>query len=84
MGQYVHTNLHTVRVIKLRLVAQARGHVTYVGGTVYKFWWENLKEKYIERPGHRWQDNIKMNLKGMGLEGNWMHVARVNTGGRLL
>jgi hypothetical protein len=55
-----------------------------VGETVYKFWWENLKENYFGRPGHRWQDNIKMNLKGMGLEGNWMHVAHVNTGGRLL
>ena len=51
---------------------------------VYKFWWENLKENYFGRPGHRWQDNNEMNLQGMGLEGNWMHVACVNTGGRLL
>lgn len=84
MGHYFHTDLHTIRVIKLRLITRARGHVPYVGDRVYKFWWENLKENYFGRPGCRWQDNIKMNLKGMGLEGNWMHVTCVNTGGRLL
>ena len=34
MGPYFHTDLHTIWVIKLRLITQTRGHVTYVGESV--------------------------------------------------
>ena len=34
MGPYFHTDLHNNRVIKLRLITQARGHVTYLGESV--------------------------------------------------
>jgi hypothetical protein len=54
MGHYIHTDLHTTRTIKLRILTQARGHVRYVGETAYRFWWENLKENNFGRPGHRW------------------------------
>jgi hypothetical protein len=31
---------------------------------IYRFWWGNLREKgALERPGLRWEDNIKMDLQ---------------------
>jgi hypothetical protein len=31
----------------------------------------------LGRPRHRWEDNIKMYLKGIGYEGvNWIHVVQ--------
>jgi hypothetical protein len=40
------------------------------------------------RPGHRWEDNIKMNFRETELEGvDWVHEfiwVRIGTSGRLL
>jgi len=35
------------------------------------FWWGNLRERdYLEDPGVRWEDNIKMDFQEMG-RGAW-------------
>jgi hypothetical protein len=42
-----------------------------------KFWSEDIKEKTTWRPMRRPEDNIRMDLKGIGWEGvDWMHVAQ--------
>jgi hypothetical protein len=34
-------------------------------------------ERPVRRPMHRWEDNIKVNLREIGLGGvNWMHLAQ--------
>jgi hypothetical protein len=37
-------------------------------GEVYtKFWWENLRGKRpLERHRHKWEDNMKIDLQGVG------------------
>jgi hypothetical protein len=42
------------------------------------FLFESLKGRdYFGRPWRRWDDNIKMDLRDMGLEGvDWIHLAR--------
>jgi hypothetical protein len=36
--------------------------------------------RLLERPRHRWEDNIKMDLREVGFDGaNWIQVAFVNT-----
>jgi hypothetical protein len=41
-----------------------------------KFWLENLKGRAIGRPRHRWEDNIRMDLREIGWEVVvWMHLA---------
>jgi hypothetical protein len=32
------------------------------------FWLENLKGREFGRPRHRWEDNIRMDLRGIGWE----------------
>ena len=40
------------------------GHVVRRGGAVHEgFWWGN---RSLGRPRHRWEDNIKMDLKEVG------------------
>jgi hypothetical protein len=41
------------------------GHVAHRGGAVLEgFWWGNLKRnRPLGRPRHRWEDNIRMDLK---------------------
>ena len=43
-------------------------------------------KKSLGRPRHRWKDNIKMDLKGMGWGGAWTGLMwhRIGTGGRHL
>jgi hypothetical protein len=34
-------------------------------------------EKYLERPGRRWEDNIKLDLRETGIDGvNWIQLAQ--------
>jgi hypothetical protein len=33
------------------------------------FWWGNLREKPLGRPGHRWEDNVKKDLQVVGCGG---------------
>ena len=42
------------------------------------FWWENLREKRpLGRPRHRWEDNIKMDLREVGCGGmDWVDLAQ--------
>ena len=30
----------------------------------------------LERPGRRWEDNIKMNLREVGGDGDWLELAQ--------
>jgi len=30
------------------------------------FWWGNLRESSLGRPGRRWENNIKMSLQEVG------------------
>jgi len=44
---------------------------------VYRIWVQNLEEKRpLGRPRRRWEDNIKMDLQGVGYGGmDWVKVA---------
>jgi hypothetical protein len=33
------------------------------------FWWENLRERPLRRPRHKWEDNIRMDLQEVGCVG---------------
>jgi hypothetical protein len=75
---FVYFN-HIVRVIKSRWLRWA-GHVarTGEGRDVYSVLVGNAKgKKPLGRPRRRWEDNIKMDLRDMGIEGaNWIRLAR--------
>ena len=48
------------------------GHVAHRGGAVHEgFWWGNIP---LSTPRHRWEDNIKMDLKEVGGM-NWIDLA---------
>jgi hypothetical protein len=35
------------------------------------------RNRPLERPSHRWEDNIKVDVKEIGLEGiEWIHLAQ--------
>jgi hypothetical protein len=41
------------------------------------FWLENLKQRSLRSPRHRWKSNIKMDLREIGWEGvNWIHLVQ--------
>jgi len=42
------------------------------------FWWGNLSARnHLERPRHKWEDNIKMNLQVVGWLGmDWIDLAQ--------
>jgi hypothetical protein len=43
------------------------------------------EKRPLGRSRHRWEDNIKMELKEIGCENeNWILIAQNRTGGRLL
>jgi hypothetical protein len=43
------------------------------------------RKRPLGRPRHRWEDNIKVDLREVGLEGvDWIHLAEGGTHGRLL
>jgi hypothetical protein len=40
------------------------------------FGWEVRREEPLERPRRRWEDNIKMVLREIGIDGaNWIQLA---------
>jgi hypothetical protein len=44
---------------------------------VFQCWLKNLNRRAFRISGHRWEDNIGMDLKGMGWEGvDRNHVAQ--------
>jgi hypothetical protein len=67
-----------VRVIKLRRIRWA-GHVARMGERrgVYRLLFGIPEGKRpLERPRRRWDDNIKMDLRGIGINGaNWIRLA---------
>ena len=68
-----------MRVIKSRRMRWAE-HVAYMGkrrGIYTGFCWENLRE----RPRHRWEDIIKMDLQEVRCEGmDWMKLSHDRDG----
>jgi len=50
----------------------------YGGGEMYTgVWWENLRERPLGKPRHRWEDNIKMDLQEVRCGGmDWIELAQ--------
>jgi hypothetical protein len=70
---------HIARVIKLRRMRWAE-HVARIGGrSVYRVLTGRTEGKRpVERPRRRWKDNIKMDLRGIGIDrANWIQLAQV-------
>jgi hypothetical protein len=67
-----------VRLIKSRRMRWA-GHVAlWARGEAYTgFWWENLRERDHLELRRRWEDNIQMDLQGVGCRGmDWFQLAQ--------
>jgi hypothetical protein len=75
----MYSSLNIVRVIKSRRMRWA-GHVacTGEGRGVYRVLVGKPEGKRpLGRPRHRWEDNIKMGLREMGIDGvNWIWLAQ--------
>jgi hypothetical protein len=71
----LYSSPNIVRVIKSRRLRWA-GHVARMGeGTsVYKvFVWSSGGKRPLGRPRRRWEDNIKLDLREIGVDGaNWI------------
>jgi hypothetical protein len=74
-----YSSLNIARVIKSRRMRLA-GHVTWMeeGRGVYRVLVGRPEGKRpLERPRHRWEDNIKMCLMEIWISGvNWIHMAQ--------
>jgi hypothetical protein len=68
-----------IRIIKSRRMRWA-GHVARIGETknAYRIFVGNSEGKRpLERPRHRWADNIKMDLREIGWDGmDWIDLAQ--------
>jgi hypothetical protein len=67
----LYSSLNTVRVIKSRRMRWV-GHVAHMGERrgVYRVLAGSPKGKRpLGRPKHRWEDNIKMDLREIGING---------------
>jgi hypothetical protein len=75
----LYSSLNIVRVIKLRRMWWA-GHVARMGEGrgVYRVLVGRPEDKRpLGRPRHRWEDNIKMELREIGIHGvNWIQLAQ--------
>jgi hypothetical protein len=75
----LYSSLNIVRVIKSRRMRCA-GHVTCIGEGkgVYRVLVGRPEGKRpLGRPGHRWEENIKMDLREIGIYGvNWIQLAQ--------
>jgi len=75
--QNLNASPDIIRVIKSRKM-RGDGHVARMGkmGCTQYFRWKTYREEQLRRPRHRWEDNIQMDVREMGLQGvDWMHVA---------
>jgi hypothetical protein len=44
---------------------------------VFTEFWLGVPKKPLRRPRRRWEDNIKMNLREIGIDGaNWVQLAQ--------
>jgi hypothetical protein len=67
----LYSLLFIFNVIKLRRMRQA-GHVPHMGEkkSVYRvFVGRPRRKRPLGRPRHRWEDNMKMDLREMGIDG---------------
>jgi hypothetical protein len=75
----LYSSLNIVRVIKSRRIRWA-GHVALVGNGrgVYRISVGRPESKrLLGRPKRRWEDNIKMDLREIGIDGeNWIQLAQ--------
>ena len=75
----LYRSLNVVRVIKSRIIRWA-GHVARMeeGGSTFKlFTGTPTGKRPLGRPRRRWEDNIRMDLKEMGINTrNWVDSAR--------
>jgi hypothetical protein len=75
----LYSSPNIVRVIKSRRMRWA-GHVARMekGKGVYRVLVGRLEGKrQLGRPRHRWEDNIKMDLREIGIDGaNWIRLAQ--------
>jgi hypothetical protein len=75
----LYSSPNTVRMIKSRRMRWA-GHVARMGEGrgVYKILVGSPEGKrLLERPRRRWEDNIKMDLREIGIDGaNWIRLAQ--------
>jgi hypothetical protein len=74
----LYSSPNIVRVIKSRRMRLA-GHVARMGdGRGDRVLVERPEGKRpLGRPRHRWEDNIKLDLREIGIEGaNWIHLAQ--------
>jgi hypothetical protein len=83
----LYSSLNIVRVIKSRGMRWA-GHVARMGegrGVHTVLVGRPEGKRPLGRPRRRWEDNIKMDLREIGIDGaNWIRLARVRVHGGLL
>jgi hypothetical protein len=76
---YLYSLPNIVRVVKLRRMRWV-GHVAHMGedeGVHRVLVWKPEGKRPLERPRHRWKDNIKMDLQEVGGgRGDWMELAQ--------
>ena len=71
----LYRSFNIVRVIKSRRLTWA-GHVALEeGSSAFKILTgKPTGKRPLERPRRRWEDNIRMDLEGIGISaGNWVH-----------
>jgi hypothetical protein len=77
--QNLYSSLNIIRVIKARRLRWA-GHVARIGEgrSVYRVLVGKPEcKRPLGRPGSRWEDNIKMDLREIGIHGvNWIRLAQ--------
>jgi hypothetical protein len=75
----LYSSLNIIRVIKSRRLRWA-GHVTHMGegrGVYSILVGRPDGKRLLGRPRHRWEDNIKLDLREMGInEANWIWLAQ--------
>jgi hypothetical protein len=83
----LYSSPNIVRVIKSRRVRWA-GHVAHIGegrGAYRVLVGRPKGKRPLGRPRHRWEDNIKMDLGEIGINGaNWISWPRIGSSGGFL
>jgi hypothetical protein len=75
----LYSSPNIVRVIKLRRMKWA-GHMSRVGegrGVYRVLVWRHEGKRPLGRPRHRWEDNIRLDLREIGINGaNWIQLTQ--------